>query len=317
MDCVIVMSDDSERGALAVKKKRINWYKDPNLNARLNKAANTFSSQKRKRPKLSEKKFCEANCKGCAKGISASVLRRFLANRSKCRSGSGQGRPFKCDALLYTPRYEDEVEELEGKLEWIDHIGIAMESFQFQNMKDFRDDKRKKKEAFVTYSVKSDYWKGLREEGEMLRYSSIHIVILNVRHYVYVHVKRNGGVFYYDSSRYKQSRSNANANKVIDKIKSRLDIYLYKDRKNCKVIQDGKVIQDDRNDEVVMIQDLPMQSNDVDCGVFALFFVDCIRNGFAIKPHLSDGEIKNYRGVIKRYLREYEKIPRAHKRIMY
>jgi len=42
------------------------------------------------------------------------------------------------------------------------------------------------------------------------------------------------------------------------------------------------------------IKDGPKQSNDKDCGVFAIFFVDCARSGVTIKPHLSDQEIKNF-----------------------
>ena len=37
------------------------------------------------------------------------------------------------------------------------------------------------------------------------------------------------------------------------------------------------------------------------------FFVDCARSGFTIKPHLSDQEIQNYRGVINSYVKEYGK----------
>jgi len=43
------------------------------------------------------------------------------------------------------------------------------------------------------------------------------------------------------------------------------------------------------------IKDGPKQSNDKDCGVFAIFFVDCSRSGFTIKPRLSDQGIQNYR----------------------
>lgn len=45
------------------------------------------------------------------------------------------------------------------------------------------------------------------------------------------------------------------------------------------------------------------QSNDVDCGVFTLFYLDCIRRGVAIKDSLTDADIIAYRSYLEQQYR--------------
>ena len=47
--------------------------------------------------------------------------------------------------------------------------------------------------------------------------------------------------------------------------------------------------------EESVVENLPRQNNNVDCGVYLLFYADCTRNKFKIKRELSTDEITNYR----------------------
>ena len=44
------------------------------------------------------------------------------------------------------------------------------------------------------------------------------------------------------------------------------------------------------------------QSNHIDCDVFALYFINCVRSGFTIKSDLTLDEIQNYRRKSHVYL---------------
>lgn len=279
--------DETEGGARVPKKKRVNWYSNANHYVNLKRAGDSFRRQKKKNSKLSAKYFCE-NYR-VAKGIHDSVLRRYLAKQGN--EMYGQGRRFKCDILTSQPSNDNEVV---GKLGTYDHICPILKLFEWQNLKRYQGDKRRKKEAFVfTADVynENDPWLGLPDAADILSYSSLHIVVFIKRHYIYVHVKKHRGMYYYDSRKYKSNKQIAM--NIMDKVASKIQ------NLSTRYFHDNKP-------EKEMIEERPQQSNDVDCGVFVLFFADCTRKGFAMKPHLSDEEITNYRGVIGRYLTEYE-----------
>ena len=53
---------------------------------------------------------------------------------------------------------------------------------------------------------------------------------------------------------------------------------------------------------ITVAKGLPSQSNDLDCGVFATFYADCMRNQFTIKDELTEDEIQSYRRKMHKYI---------------
>ena len=88
----------------------------------------------------------------------------------------------------------------------------------------------------------------------------------------------------FDSSRYSARRQKDGPNQVMLWIGSEIE-------KICEGYFFGEM-------QSSVVEDLPVQVDSVSCGVFALFYVDCVRNGFKIKPELTEDELRKYRGVI-------------------
>ena len=111
-------------------------------------------------------------------------------------------------------------------------------------------DGRRKKEAFVVINeklikTKSANWGGLPSTKNLTKFSSIHFIVLNVCHYVYIHASRcQGTLTHYDSSMYSGTRISKKTKKdkameMMSKIRDRIGSL---DVPNCRVmhnIDDG------------------------------------------------------------------------------
>ena len=92
---------------------------------------------------------------------------------------------------------------------------------------------------------------------------------------------------YYDSSHYSLKRRAAKKEDSATKQKCIFEIV----RKWIEKIsgEEFKFVEE------TAVEKLPRQDNDVDCGVYLLFYADCKRNKFTINRELSREQIKNYR----------------------
>ena len=270
---------DKDKRGKHTKASRINWYATDSNYKQLNKAAKKHTSRKKKDKTLTIKSFCLSD--GTAKGIHHSVMQRYFDN--DCwRERSGQGRPYNCDTLLN----KISMGITQERLETHSVISSVMKWFRFESEKRFNENKRRKREACVcTGDVfnPDEPWQGLPPKLDLLNFSVIHFVICNKKHFIYVRADRFE-VRYTDSAMYQDNlRSNSKKTsqlimeKVVEKIQG-ISEGMYFLATNYAEIKDG-----------------PKQSNDKDCGVFAIFFVDCSRSGFTIKPRLSDQGIQNHR----------------------
>ena len=53
---------------------------------------------------------------------------------------------------------------------------------------------------------------------------------------------------------------------------------------------------------MAVVNGLPSQTNHLDCGVFATFYADCMRNQVTIKSDLTKDEIASYRCKMHKYI---------------
>jgi hypothetical protein len=103
---------------------------------------------------------------------------------------------------------------------------------------------------------------------------------------------------YYDSSMYDgkhRSTKSIKDGKGINVMKD-LEIYLNKicNGRNGNAFKSKKIA----------VTDIPRQTNDCDCGVFAVFFMDCARRRIKIKCNMTDEEVQLYRDTMSSYRRQ-------------
>jgi len=174
-------------------------------------------------------------------------------------------------------------------LGWIDSIFYQ---WQFENDEKCAQDKRHKRQYFIRISnidaipTNSNF---PSPTDLVFGASCLHIIILiGSKHYAYVKVGMLGcAMEYWDSNQYDNRRTTKNAAKrngevIMEKIESFLNV---EGAKNTKSIEYYKKV----------IEKRATQFNDIDCGVFALFYVECCVNEIVVKPSLSNEEIENYR----------------------
>ena len=270
------------------KSTRKKWYKDDSLYLKLSKAAKKWESVQQNQ---SFRQFCKSrHCDG----ISRSTLDRFIKQKTcGVQYKMGMGRPYKCSkALLLSTA----AKPIDGKITTF-HIGDVFKVWREEDRLQHARDHRFKRQCFVLIcnpkNLETVYDMPATDE-ELQQFSDIHaIVLMGNKHYCYVHVRpHNDNATIYDSGR-RSTRTREKSNELSREHKEAMDVVL---NKICELNKKDKS-QYQRN-----VAETPKQDNDVDCGVFALFFADCVRKSMVVKPYLSQEEVKNYRGRIGYYL---------------
>lgn len=281
----------------ASKKTRNNWYNGA-LYPKLVGAARKWKIETNKKMgcKQTFKAFCLYH------KVPPTVLRRFNEKQhhktNETIKLAGQGRPYSAEQLLMKPcscQHHSCSHVIAGKITTInivDTIGV----WNAEQLEQHKNDKRTKFDTFVLYIMQNDCF--LKPQSTKMESSAmtntVHCIVLNVRHYFYLRILLKDKVTYYDSQKYtgrggkkiKPSQTQA-INKVL------------------KVI--GKHFHPEQSDikyDHYVAEDIPKQENDIDCGVFSIYYADCNKNKMRIKPRLSKEDIECYRGTILKYIRQ-------------
>lgn len=158
-----------------------------------------------------------------------------------------------------------------------------------------------------TSSIK---WAKDQYEASVRERNVLFIVLLRVRHYCLCVVDLLIAPLLVeytilDSSWYDAAtRSGVRKNKVSTTI-NEVQLLLRSAAPN-RVTEETKIIERKHKEP----RGVAVQSNHIDCGVFVLFYVDCIRRGFRIKDSLTDGNITAYRSYLEQQYRYMEELRR-------
>ena len=267
------------------KRARRNWNA-PENKKKLDRIKKAWHKNCREEKKVCFKKFCND------KDISASTLKRHL-NGGVTYTGMS-GRPFQCDALLKDDSNEN---ELKGKINLSDICSI-FKQWQYETDKRLQENGKLRHDYFVTAVIEStsNYKTALFSDiikNDLQKPTRwIHIAaLLGVRsnkHYCYMWLNYEARLIrYHDSSHYDLKRRAAKKEDSATKQKCIIKIV----RKWIETISGEKF----NFLEETVVENLPRQNNNVDCGVYLLFYADCTRNKLKIKGELSTDEIANYR----------------------
>lgn len=272
------------------KQTRKKWYKDDSLYHKLNIAARKWKSTPQNQ---SFRQFCKSrHCNG----ISRSTLNRFIKQKTLgVQYMMGIGRPYKCskELLLST-----KAEPVHGKIttfQITDVFKVWREEDSIQHIRDHRF----KRQCFVLICKPKNKEETVYDMPdtveELQQFSDIHaIVLIGNKHYCYVHVRPHlDKITLYDSGR-RSTRTREKRNEGLSREhEEAMDVVL------DKICQFSKKEKSQYQKNVAKT---PKQDNDIDCGMYALFFADCIRKSMVVKPNLSREDVENYRGRINYYL---------------
>ncbi|KAL7531222.1 hypothetical protein ACHAWF_003679 [Thalassiosira exigua] len=252
-------------------------------------AAKDFKEGRHKAAGLSKHQFL------LRRQIPTRTFNRFLKNNCVFKP---LGRPWKCDVLLKKCNLKVDCQQ---KLETTD-IFTVLSKWNKMNNNEHKNDKRKSRELFVCApDIESpEGWFGMETDATKLKqYKLVHIIaLLGKKHYCYIQVSRVMGLKYFDSG-----RSSARLKKRTGPNEHMLQIERGFDG-ICK-LDNGYFV---RNDDQPLVmknveKNLPVQPDSCSCGVFSLFYVDCVKNGFEIKTKLTEEELSNYRGALSELMR--------------
>ena len=249
----------------SVASNRINWSTGKNKRT-IDRAVNEYQQPGTTLNKLSKKH-----------GIPISTLHRAVNNNKT--DNNRRGRKHNCDALLVHQSDEKVVVPMTTFA-----IEDAICTWQNEKRGEHAMNPRLKREIFVMLKSENKYmWP--RNAGQLNGDEVIHIILHMGRHYAYVNA--NGPVLnYYDSGNAatttRNKKRNSNADTMMREVGEQLN-------KNTK-----KQFQ-----YLNIVKESPKQTNDLDCGVFALFFMECNMHGYTIKQQLTNNEISNYMGRLK------------------
>lgn len=256
-------------------------------------------------------KFCKK------KNIPTSTL--WNETNGKCVSHK-RGRRNRCDELLHCKC--DSISEVSFSQEKIDGSLISY-IFEYWKQKEIlqrtSSHPKRKRHFFV-----GPQFCQLLEEGGLSPTSlggwpsavdtssynagTIHVMV-NVakRHWIYILVDiSRREMKAYNSQKYGSNR-NHHAQEEVRKVEYKymlkiaqficsLEAEANKDKKGG-----GKADSKIGEWNFVVVKGLPSQTNHRDCGVFATFYADCMRNQFTIKNQLTDDEITLYRRKMHKY----------------
>ena len=156
---------------------------------------------------------------------------------------------------------------------------------------------------------------------EMANTKTIHIPLHLGKHWGYVCVHLDlphRKMIYYDSEKYSSQMRDATKQQKEDRNKqqmTKLEVLL---NKHLQGMMKLKEYTDEQIKNALKpftkITDttkLPKQSDDVSCGVFLLFSMDCMRRGYEIKAELTADEILSYRVKIYEYIESAKELQDA------
>jgi hypothetical protein len=207
----------------------------------------------------------------------------------------GMGRPYDCSKALLLSTSAKPVDGKISTHQITDVFKVWREEDSLQHVRDHRF----KRQCFVVICNPKNKEETVYDmpdtDEELQHFSDIHaIVLIGNKHYCYVHARPHyDKVTIYDSGR-RSTRTREKWNDGLSREhEEAMDVVL---DKICQLNKKDKS-QYQRN-----VAETPKQDNDIDCGVFALFFADCVRKSMVVKPDLSQEEVMNYRGRIHYYL---------------
>jgi hypothetical protein len=153
-------------------------------------------------------------------------------------------------------------------------------------------------------------WVSKKYKVSVLERNVLFIVLLRVRHYCLCVVDLSIAPLLVeytilDSSRYDAATRSGGRKSKVSTIINEVQLLLRSAAPN-RVTEDTKILERKRKEP----RGVASQSNHIDCGVFVLFYVDCIRRGFRIKDSLTDGNIMAYRSYLEQQYRYMEELKR-------
>ena len=207
----------------------------------------------------------------------------------------GIGRPYECSKALLLSTTAKPVQGKITTFQIRDVFKVWREEDSIQHVRDHRF----KRQYFVVICKPKNKEETVYDmpdtDEELQQFSDIHaIVLIGNKHYCYVHARPHyDKVTIYDSGR-RSTRTRKKRNEGLShEHDEAMDVVL------DKIWQLNKKEKSQYQRNVV---ETPKQDNGIDCGMFALFFADCVRKSLVVKPDLSREEVKNYRGRINYYL---------------
>ncbi len=153
-------------------------------------------------------------------------------------------------------------------------------------------------------------WLSKNYKASVLERDVLFIVLLRVRHYCLCVVDLSIAPLLVkytilDSSRYDGATRSGGRKSKVSTIINEVQLLLKSAAPN-RVTEETKILERKWKEP----RGIAAQSNDKDCGVFVLFYVDCIRRGFQIKDSLTDGNITAYRSYLEQQYRYMEELRR-------